>query len=196
MENDLYWLIKNGMDCLSKQWAFMMQGDICMGREVVRSKPFTRWLGSCREAVLYRAGRNEIATSKRQRKGKMNCQDKRYRCIYNRSWKLPVFLASTDKKKLWQCSRTVISTCILYGTGPECTGVHQVFPTVPHVHGDWWKGENKRKFKLRTVLADEVSVHVNKSRYSTLLYLGLRLIKQNFLLLRKMGRMPKGSSFN
>lgn len=78
----------------------MMQGDICMGREVVRSKSFTRWLGSCRDAVLYTAGRNGITTSKSQRKGKMNCQDKRYRCMYKRSWKLPVFLASTDRKRL------------------------------------------------------------------------------------------------
>ena len=121
-------LLKNGMDCLSKQWAFMMQGDICTGREVVRSKPFTRWLGSCREAVLCRAGRNETATSKRQRKGKMNCQDNKYRCIYNRSWKLPVFLASTDRKRLWQCSRTVISTRILCGVGPEAQEFTRCFP--------------------------------------------------------------------
>lgn len=100
MENYLYWLIKNGMGCLSKQWTFMMQGDICMGREVVRSKSFTRWLGSCRDAVLYRAGRNDITTSTSQRKGKMNCLDKRNRCIYNRLWKLPVFSASTDRKRL------------------------------------------------------------------------------------------------
>lgn len=174
----------------------MMQGGICMGREVVRSKSFTRWLGSCRDAVLYTAGRNNITTSKSQRKGKMNCPDKRKRCIYNRSWKLPVFLASTDRKRLWQCSRTVISTCILCGIGPECAGVHQVISTVPHVHSNWWNWENKQKFKPRAVLADEVSVHINKSRYSTLLYLWLKLIKQNFVLWRKMGKMPKGSSFN
>lgn len=116
------------MGCLSKRWTVMMQGGICMGRDVVSSKSFTRWLVSCRDAVLYTAGRNDITTSKSQRKGKVNCPDKRKRCIYNRSWKLPVFLASTDRKRLWQCSRTVISTCILCGIGPECTGVHQVFP--------------------------------------------------------------------
>lgn len=62
------WL-KNGMGCLSRQWAFMIQGDICMGREVVRSKSFTRWLGSCRDAVLS-SKEKWYCTSKSQRKGK------------------------------------------------------------------------------------------------------------------------------
>lgn len=133
-------LLKNETGCLSKQWTFMMQGDICMGREAVKSKSFTRWLGSCREAVLYRAGRNNITTSKSQRKWKMNCQDKRYTHTHTHIYQV-MEVASVLGQHRQEKAMTVFKDSYIYMyTVWNRTRVHrssQVFPTVPRVHGDW-----------------------------------------------------------
>lgn len=194
------WL-KNGMGCLSRQWAFMIQGDICMGREVVRSKSFTRWLGSCRDAVLS-SKEKWYCYKQKSKEGETLTVRTKGTGVYKRPWKLPVFLARTNRKRLWQCSRTVIETCILCRVGPEWTGVigpnDWWFPMLLMCMCGWWlqTWENKQKFNPGAVFVDVAECTHQQIKMLDTVIFGVEVDKTGFFSHKKMGRMPKGSSFN